>query len=147
MIVTLCVYVCMCVVPLVYEVMGVGGEVFFGWGHTGINEQVEAGIGLTQLHLHKQFLTEVHLVGEICDGVGEAAGVVKGNRGVKLTHSTDGGICDLLGFIDRLNNCVVPHHAPHLQQELSTDLVQWGLFCIDVIGVNNESVVDLWGEQ
>lgn len=127
--------------------MGVDAEVFVGWDHTGINEQVEAGIGLIQLHLHEQFLTEVHLVGQICDGLKEVAGVVKGNSGVKLTHSTDGGICDLLDFIERLNNSVAPHHAPHLQQELITDLVQWGLFCIYIIGVNNDSIVDLWGEQ
>lgn len=51
--------VSMCDVPVAYEVMGLGGEVVVGRGHTGVDEQVEPGIGFTQLHLHEQFLTEV----------------------------------------------------------------------------------------
>lgn len=73
----------MCVVPVVYEVVGVGGEVIVGWGHTGIDEKMEAGIGSTQLYFHEQFLAKVHLVGEISDWFRKAAGAVEGDGGVK----------------------------------------------------------------
>lgn len=138
----------MCFVPVAYEVVGVSGEVMVGWSHTGLDEQVEAAIGLTRLYLHKQSLTEVHLVGEIGDGVGEVAGVVKCDSGVKPSRSSDGTVCDLLGFKERLDFwSVTPDHAAHLQQELSTNCFTYDLGFFYNVGVSNVSIVDLLGEQ
>lgn len=109
----------MCVVPLVYKVVGGGGEIIVGWRDTGVDEEVEAGIGSSQLYVREQFLTEVHTVGEIRDRIREAAGAVKCDGGVKTSRSSDGAVWNLLGFKERLKNCFIPDHAAHLQKDVS----------------------------